>query len=293
MQSGPSLRDLGCFARVARRRSFSLAADDLGLSQPAVSQAIARLEGSSGVRLFHRDSRTVELTEGGRTLLAFAEAVLEQAAAFTAEAARLARPAGSAIALAYAPLVGAFAARVTRKLLHRKPEVEIELRAADWRAATDGLTQGTFSAAIMSPPFPPGLPSTARFHLPVAHLAVPAGHPLATTTRVGLDQVFGYELLVPRVLWAGVSGRLTGAHRPRLHAVDDDLAAALDLVAAGRGVLPVPQLLVDTVRRPDLCFVPLDAGDLQLTFGLVWASDRASTGLVALVRAVQETLRGL
>ena len=69
------------------------------------------------------------------------------------------------------------------------------------------------------------------------------------------------------------------------------LPDALDLVAAGRGYLPVPRLLVDTVVRPDIRFVPLDDSGLRMTYALVWCHDRASAEVMALVQAVQELLR--
>ena len=71
----------------------------------------------------------------------------------------------------------------------------------------------------------------------------------------------------------------------------DDPAAALDLVAAGRGALPVPRLLVDTVRRPDVRFVPLAGPPLRLTFALVWSAATAGEDVMALVQAAQEALR--
>jgi DNA-binding transcriptional LysR family regulator len=71
----------------------------------------------------------------------------------------------------------------------------------------------------------------------------------------------------------------------------DNLPAGLDLVAAGQGLLPAPHLLVETVRRPDIRFVPLDAGELRVTYGLVWSSDSATAELMALVQGVQEVLR--
>ena len=76
-------------------------------------------------------------------------------------------------------------------------------------------------------------------------------------------------------------------------AADDveDLTAALDLVAAGQGLLPVPRLLAQTVLRPDVQFLPLDAGGLAMTYGLVWSPDRASADVMALVQAAQEILR--
>ncbi|HTJ39628.1 MAG TPA: LysR family transcriptional regulator [Dactylosporangium sp.] len=277
-----ALRDIECFALVARHRSFSRAAAALGLSQPAVSQAIARLERELGLRLFERTSREVAPTTGGAALLPHAEAVLAQAAAFAAEAARLAVPAPQAIRLAYAPVAGGFAARVARRLAGRKPGLDLELVPAGWRAATDELTRGRAAAALMSVPFPPGFASAARFHVPLTHLALPAADPLSTASSLGLDRAG--RLLLPR----GVAVPDGASLAPE--AVDDP-AAALDLVAAGRGALPVPQLLVDTVRRPDVRFVPLAGPPPRLTFALVWSAATAGEDVMDLVQAAQEALR--
>ncbi|GAA2353899.1 LysR family transcriptional regulator [Dactylosporangium salmoneum] len=281
-----ALRDIECFALVARHRSFSRAAEALGLSQPAVSQAVARLERELGLRLFERTSREVLPSPAGAALLAHAEAVLEQAAAFTAEAARLAVPAPAAIRLAYAPIVGGLAARVARRLALRKPGLDVELVPAGWRAATDALGLGHAAAAIMSTPFPPGFASSARFHVPLTHLAVASADPLSTAGALTLDRAG--RLLLPRGMVVPDGARLAP------EAVDDP-AAALDLVAAGRGALPVPQLLVDTVRRPDVRFVPLAGAAPRLTFALVWPASAASAasgeGVMALVQAAQEALR--
>jgi DNA-binding transcriptional LysR family regulator len=299
---GPPPRDIGCFAAVARHLSFSRAAAELGMSQPAVSQAIARLERSLGVRLFERTSREVQLSEAGKMLLPHAEALLEQVAAFSAEAARLADPAGEAIRLVYCPLVGGLAARVVRRLARRSPGVEVDLRVAGWTAATAELVRASTSAALMSTPFPAGLATTARFQLPITHLAVPAGSPLAGAVRVRLAQLGRHDVLLPRSrppgsVWAQLAARLPEAAQSRpagsRAAVDDldDLPAALDLVAAGRGVLAVPRLLAQTVARPDVHFLALDACGLRMTYGLVWRPDHASADVMALVAAAQEILR--
>lgn len=290
MPARPTLRDIECFALVARRLSFTGAATELGMSQPAVSQAIARLERIVGLALLARSGHGVSLTPAGRALLARAEALLEQADAFTAEAARLAQPEPDGIRLAYAPLVGALAARVARRLRNRKPEVDVTLAPAGWQAATDALARGQVAAALMTTPFPPGFASAARFRMPITHVAVRAGERLATASRVRPEQLFGHELLIPRALWPAALDAFPGPHRPRATVVDDDVAAGCDLVAAGRGVLPVPRLLTDTLRRPDVVFVPFDSG-LALTFALVWRAERASADLTALIHTTQEALR--
>ncbi|WP_246609535.1 LysR family transcriptional regulator [Nonomuraea rhizosphaerae] len=275
------LKEVQCFARVAARLSFSAAAADLGMSQPAMSQAITRLERAAGVRLFDRTAREVRLTAEGKALLGHAGELLSAAHAFSAEAARLARP---TIHLAYPPLVGALAARVARRLARRSPAIGVELRVAGRGAAGEALERGEVSAAILATPAPARFVTAARFHVSVDQLAVPLGHPLESRSRVGPPDLAGQVLLTPGSrAWAGLPGHARTV-------ADDDFAAALDLVAAGAGVLPIPQLLARTIRRDDLRFVPLDAGDLRITYALAWARERVTPELMALVQAVQDAL---
>jgi len=73
-----SLRQLRAFLAVARQRHFRRAADNLHLSQPAVSRHVAELESELGVRLFDRNTREVVPTEAGRYLESAIERVLDE-----------------------------------------------------------------------------------------------------------------------------------------------------------------------------------------------------------------------
>ncbi|MGI5269862.1 LysR family transcriptional regulator [Nonomuraea sp. CA-218870] len=274
-------RETQCFVRVAARLSFSGAAADLGLSQPAVSQAVARLERATGVRLFERTARAVRLTAAGVALLPYAEQVLESAAAFASEASRLARP---VIHLAYPPLAGPLAARIARRMAGRTPPVAVELHPAGRAAAAAALDEGQASAAILATPAPARFVTAARFHVTVDHLAVPPTHALASRGGVWPGELAGLVVLTPGGRrWEGLPGH------PRT-VRDDDFAAALDLVAAGTGVLPIPHLLVRSVRRDDVVFVPLEGAGLQLTYALAWSRERVTNELLALVQATQDAL---
>lgn len=61
-----SLASMATFVRIAEMKSFSAAANQLGMSGPAVSKALARLERRLGVRLLNRTTRKVSLTDDGR-----------------------------------------------------------------------------------------------------------------------------------------------------------------------------------------------------------------------------------
>jgi len=67
---------LRVFLRVAATKSFSLAADQLGLPRPTVSLAVQQLEARLGVRLFHRTTRQVGLTLDGEALVGRASALV-------------------------------------------------------------------------------------------------------------------------------------------------------------------------------------------------------------------------
>ena len=70
------IAELHVFLTVARERSFSKAAARLHRTQPAVSQAIRRLEDGLGERLFDRSSKDGRLTEAGRVLVDYAERLM-------------------------------------------------------------------------------------------------------------------------------------------------------------------------------------------------------------------------
>lgn len=65
----PPLSALQAFEAIARRKSFSLAAEELHLTPSAVSHQVAKLEGQLHVRLFERSARGVELTPAGQQYL--------------------------------------------------------------------------------------------------------------------------------------------------------------------------------------------------------------------------------
>jgi DNA-binding transcriptional LysR family regulator len=75
-----NLHGLRVFLEVARTRNFSRAAEELGVTQPAVSAQVRRLEKDLGVRLFWQSGRSTYLTEAGEALQTYAERLVALAA---------------------------------------------------------------------------------------------------------------------------------------------------------------------------------------------------------------------
>ena len=73
-----TLRHLEVFRAVCARESITLAAEHLNMTQPAVSLAVKELEAFYGVQLLERMNRRIYITDAGRSLLQYADAVLTQ-----------------------------------------------------------------------------------------------------------------------------------------------------------------------------------------------------------------------
>ncbi|WP_054635177.1 LysR family transcriptional regulator [Thalassobacillus sp. C254] len=71
-------RQLRHFVEVAVQKSFTKAAKQLHIAQPAVSKSVKNLEDEIGIPLFAREERTIQLTEEGKRLFAHATSILNQ-----------------------------------------------------------------------------------------------------------------------------------------------------------------------------------------------------------------------
>src|SRR5689334_17511117 len=100
-----SLESLRYARTAAETGSFSRAAQLHGVTQPALSSAIAKLEASLGERLFDRSTRGAAPTGFGARLLPLIERAVQGVDAVTAEAERLTTPANDVIRLGVSPLI--------------------------------------------------------------------------------------------------------------------------------------------------------------------------------------------
>lgn len=146
------IRHLRYFVAVAEEEHFGHAADELGMTQPPVSQGIQRLERRWDLRLFDRSARRVRLTEVGAALLPAARHVLEAAEDADREAAQLAeavRPRTVGLIPELGGLVGLYLARVAHGVGAETVVVPSIVTSA---AAADLVAGGELDLAVVQHP---------------------------------------------------------------------------------------------------------------------------------------------
>ena len=188
---------LTVFQAVARRLSFSRAADELNLSQPAVSKHIQLLEAELGVRLLHRVGRRVELTDAGHIVADYAQRVsglTEDMRRVLGELEGLQR---GYLRLGASTTPGLYLLPETlARFRKRYPGVETTLAITNSADVTRRVRAGEFDLGFVGAPAEaPGLQVRA-FEGDEIVLIVPAGHPLARQRAFASDLLARETLLV-------------------------------------------------------------------------------------------------
>jgi DNA-binding transcriptional LysR family regulator len=183
------IAELRVFLAVASERSFSAAARTLHRTQPAVSQAVRRLEDALGERLFDRSAREGRLTEAGRVLQHYAERLLrlvEEGEAAVRELqdlrqGRVTIGANEAGVHTLLPIVERF------RSAH--PQVLVDVRRVPSRQIGAEVLEGSLDFGVLTfAPAERGLASIVLGEDELVLLTHPS-HPLARRRRVGLAEL--------------------------------------------------------------------------------------------------------
>ncbi|MFD4504403.1 LysR substrate-binding domain-containing protein [Streptomyces sp. NPDC058457] len=248
------------FCAVAEHLHFRDAAAAIGMSQPALSGAVAALEETLGVTLLERTTRKVLLSPAGARLAVRAKAVLEEVQALLAEAEAVRAPFTGALRLGVIPTVAPYLLPTVLGLVHdRYPDLDLQVHEEQTASLLDGLTAGRLDLLLLAVPL--GIPGVLE--LPLFDedfvLVTPLGHPLGGRTGIAREALRELNLLL-----------LDEGHCLRDQALDicreagrkdapvtttaAGLATLVQLVAGGLGctLLPHTAVKVETSRSEQL-----------------------------------------
>jgi DNA-binding transcriptional LysR family regulator len=291
-------RQFRYFVTVAEEGQMTRAARRLQLAQPALSQAISRLEAQIGVKLFERNPRGVTVTPAGQAFLEKARAALDAVDQAGVTARSWARAEAGRLLVGFLSMTPPMmAGELFERFGREHPEVNTEWRelgyptldAVGWLGDTD-------AALVWMPPSGPGLASQVLRTSPLV-AAVSERHPLAARDELTVADLF--DETFPGIIdwcdpgWLGFWGldryRGAPARRTEDRAVSPEEVASI--VASGRAVTTVPEMVAVPFHQLGIKSIPVtDAAPAVLA--LVWPELTAAPlvhHLVEIARQIAET----
>jgi DNA-binding transcriptional LysR family regulator len=280
------LRQLRYFVTVAEDGQMTRAARRLQLAQPALSQAIARLESQVGVKLLERNPRGVTPTPAGQAFLEKARATLAAVEDVHALARSWARAETGRLLVGFLSLTPPMmAGDLFARFASAHPEVNVEWRELGYPTRDTRAWLGDADAALIwIAPSGPGIASQAVRLSPLV-VAMSEGHRLAKRSELRIADV--KDETFPGVVdwcdpdWLGHWGldRYRGARSRRTEDAAASPQEVASIVASGRAITTVPDLVAGPFGPLGIKAIPLvDAEPVPLA--LVWPQD-AGNPLVA------------
>jgi DNA-binding transcriptional LysR family regulator len=283
---------LRTFALVAELGSLRAAATALGISEPAVSAAVAALRSDLGDPLFRRSGTGIVLTPGGRTLAARARELVRLAERTRRDVAH-ATSTGRLRALATQACAEHVAGQVVAAFTRRVPRAPVDLTVGSTDCATVALAEDDADIVLGGRPAPaPGQAVDAVPFLRYSRVVVAApDHPLASAAHLRAADLAGQPWLTgpagdepgsEEERWADVGGVAQDVERC------ESEAAALAAVRAGAGVmLALTHAVRGDLARATLVRLPVEGTPVT---GLWWASVPGDGRSTSAARALQRFL---
>lgn len=184
-----TLRQLKVFERVARHLSFTRAAEELYLTQPAVSMQIKQFEETVGLPLFERLGKKIYLTRAGEELYRLSRTIAQQLDEAEQLVEELKGTDGGRLLVAVASTVHYFGIRLLAEFCRRYPKVRVSFKVTNRKGLLKQLEDNEADIVLMGqPPEDQDLKAEAFLQNPLVVIA-PAGHALAGRQNIPLVEL--------------------------------------------------------------------------------------------------------
>jgi LysR family hydrogen peroxide-inducible transcriptional activator len=281
------LDQLRYFLQVARRGNFTRAAEDLMISQPALSRSIQKLEEELGQPVFERKTRSVSLTDTGTLLQARAQqvfAILEDTKAEITDDGKSGRVRVGAIPT-IAPY---FLPEVLRRFSAAFPKATVVVQENTTDVLLRSCTQGEIDLAIIALPVPTKYLEVEILFEEELLLVLPPDHPLADKSKIRLSDVepFPFVLLdEAHCLSANiVSFCRQRSFQPVTVERTSQLTMVQELVSLSHGVSMIPAMAQRCDQSDRRVYRSLSNPKPMRTIAVVWNPYRFESRLLKAFR---------
>lgn len=239
------LDQLRYFLRVAERQSFTRAAEDLAISQPALSRSIQRLEEEFGQPVFERKTRSVSLTDAGILLQSRAQQVLtildDTKAEITDDG-----QSGRVRVGAIPTIAPYFLPQVLRQFSREFPKATLIVQENTTDALLKSCTQGEIDLAILALPIPARYLDVEELFEEELLLVLPPDHPLVDKEKIRLTDVEPYPFVLLDEAHCLSDNIVSFCRQRAFHPVaverTSQLAMVQELVSLSHGISMIPSM---------------------------------------------------
>jgi len=190
------VRQLKVFEAVARHLNYTRAAEELHLTQPAVSMQIKQLEQGLDVPLFEQLGKRIHLTEAGTEVLAYARSIIQQLDELETVLNRIKGVGGGRLRISVATTANYFIPALLGTFSRRYPDVIVTLDVTNRETLLRQLNENTVDLVIMGqPPAEADVEAQAFLDNPLVVVA-PPNHPLAREHAIPLSRLQEETFLV-------------------------------------------------------------------------------------------------
>ncbi|WKE65206.1 LysR family transcriptional regulator [Gallaecimonas kandeliae] len=269
------IKALRYFHQVASTGSFTAAAQQLGVAQPAVSMAVRKLEDELGLRLFHRQDRQVQLTDEGRRLLPHAERILKALLDAEREMEELKGLGTGEVRVGIPSMLGSYHfPPILMAFRHRYPNLNLSVIEGGTWELQQMLEAGDLDLAVIASEFLPEELEARVFLTEEMLVTVPKDHPFAAQPSVDIQDFFDQELVMFQegYFHRKVMDRLAreAGREPKVVFQTNLIPLIKSIVRHGFGISTLLRMAV--ADEPELVSVPF-AQPLWLELSIAWRKD--------------------
>ena len=258
VQDLPPLASLRAFESAARHLSFRVAAEELSVTQSAISHQVADLERRLGTKLFHRHSRRVALTAAGEVYQPFLREAFDRIAQGTAQVRALGEPSRDLDVQVYVTVAVRWLIPRLHSFTTAHPEVRVRFNTShlDWEFDE---TAGDVAIVCTARPERPGLFAAHLFDAQLTPVCSPALVHGGLGMRQPADLVNHsllrlYTAADEWPVWLSAAGVPTDVGHGGPHF--DSYLLALEAAIDGQGVAIVPRFLAASDLRSGRLVAP-------------------------------------
>lgn len=273
---------LRTFQQVSRLKSFSRAAEKLGVTQPAISAQVRSLEKEVGARLFDRDGGKVTFTAAGRLFEPFAEHCLQCQSHIFVAVNELYRSARGEVSVSASEATSLYVLpRVFAQYKKHYTRVNLNIVRAEHQRSLDAVLSREVDFAVVSMPVADPRLTVQVIHRDDMVLAVPPTHPLAQRASATVDELLKFPLLLLKqgTQRSLINGFFSGcdAH-PRIAMELDSSELLKRLICAEMGVGFLPRAnVMDDAHAGLVKIVNVDGMRIYRELALIFRKDRTLT----------------